>query len=91
MNCVLLLNSIIGFSEVLQDELLGSLNASQIEDVEHIIKAGRHLLSLINDILDLSKVESGKMELEVETGAIKRNTRCNDGNARKRHCDMGLV
>ena len=65
------LNSIIGFSEVLQDELLGSLNASQSEDVEHIIKAGRHLLSLINDILDLSKVESGKMELDVEEVSLK--------------------
>lgn len=60
------LNSIIGFSEVLEDELLGPLNASQREDIQYILKAGRHLLSLINDILDLSKVESGKMKLEVE-------------------------
>ena len=60
------LNSIIGFSEVLEDELLGSLNASQRENVQYILKAGTHLLSLINDILDLSKVEAGKMELEVE-------------------------
>jgi signal transduction histidine kinase len=60
------LNSIIGFSEVLEDELLGSLNASQRENMQYILKAGRHLLSLINDILDLSKVESGKMELEVD-------------------------
>ena len=59
------LNSIIGFSEVLQDGLLGPINAEQ----QRIFRAtssrsGRHLLSLINDILDLSKVESGKMELE---------------------------
>ena len=60
------LNSIIGFSEVLEDELLGALNASQREDMQYILKAGRHLLSLINDILDLAKVESGKMQLEVE-------------------------
>lgn len=60
------LNSIIGFSEVLEDQLLGSLNDSQKENVMYILKAGRHLLSLINDILDLSKVESGKMELDVE-------------------------
>ena len=60
------LNSIIGFSEVLEDELLGALNTSQREDVQYILKAGRHLLSLINDILDLAKVESGKMRLEVE-------------------------
>ena len=65
------LNSIIGFSEVLEDELLGSLNASQREDVQYILKAGRHLLSLINDILDLSKVESGKMELEVDRVSLR--------------------
>ncbi len=67
------LNSIIGFSEVLEDQLLGSLNASQRENVQYILKAGRHLLSLINDILDLSKVESGKMELEVDRGVIERD------------------
>ena len=65
------INSIIGFSEVLEDELLGSLNASQREDVQYILKAGRHLLSLINDILDLSKVESGKMELEVDKVSLR--------------------
>ena len=65
------LNSIIGFSEVLEDELLGALNASQREDVQYILKAGRHLLSLINDILDLSKVESGKMELEVDQVSLR--------------------
>ena len=64
------LNSIIGFSEVLEDQLLGSLNASQRENVMYILKAGRHLLSLINDILDLSKVESGKMELDVESVSL---------------------
>jgi PAS domain S-box-containing protein len=65
------LNSIIGFSEVLEDQLLGSLNESQRENVTYILKAGRHLLSLINDILDLSKVESGKMELDVESVALR--------------------
>jgi len=65
------LNSIIGFSEVLEDELLGALNASQREDVQYILKAGRHLLSLINDILDLAKVESGKMQFEVERVSLK--------------------
>jgi len=65
------LNSIIGFSEVLEDELLGSLNASQRENMQYILKAGRHLLSLINDILDLSKVESGKMELEVDRVSLR--------------------
>ena len=65
------LNSIIGFSEVLEDELLGSLNVSQREDVQYILKAARHLLSLINDILDLSKVESGKMQLEVDQVSLR--------------------
>jgi PAS domain S-box-containing protein len=65
------LNSIIGFSEVLEDELLGTLNISQREDVQYILKAGKHLLSLINDILDLAKVESGKMQLEVEQVPLK--------------------
>jgi PAS domain S-box-containing protein len=58
------LNSIIGFSEVLQDQMFGPINEKQQEYVNNILTSGRHLLSLINDILDLSKVESGKMELE---------------------------
>ena len=65
------LNSIIGFSEVLEDQLLGPLNETQRENVMYILKAGRHLLSLINDILDLSKVESGKMELDVESVSLR--------------------
>ena len=59
------LNSIIGFSEVLQDELFGALNLKQKEYVQYIASSGSHLLRLINDILDLAKVESGKMELEL--------------------------
>ncbi|MBI5142474.1 MAG: GAF domain-containing protein [Nitrospirae bacterium] len=58
------LNSIIGFSELLQDRLFGELNERQAEYLKDIYDSGKHLLSLINDILDLSKVESGKMELE---------------------------
>jgi CheY-like chemotaxis protein len=57
------LNSVIGFSEVLQDQMFGQINEKQQEYVANILTSGRHLLSLINDILDLSKVESGKMEL----------------------------
>jgi len=58
------LNSVIGFSEVLQDELYGPLNERQKLYVANALKSGRHLLELINDILDLSKVEAGKLELE---------------------------
>lgn len=56
------LNSIIGFSEVLQDQLFGNLNEKQQEYTRNILSSSGHLLSLINDILNLSKVESGKME-----------------------------
>nr|WP_320114032.1 ATP-binding protein [uncultured Desulfuromonas sp.] len=58
------LNSVIGFSEVLEDELFGDLNPKQREYVSNILLSGRHLLSLINDILDLSKVEAGRMTLD---------------------------
>jgi two-component system, sensor histidine kinase and response regulator len=58
------LNSIIGFSEVLQDEMFGRLNEKQRQYADNILVSGTHLLELINDILDLAKVESGKMELE---------------------------
>jgi signal transduction histidine kinase len=59
------LNAVIGFSEVLQEEMFGELNPKQAEYVQDIHGSGKHLLSLINDILDLSKVEAGRMELEL--------------------------
>ncbi|MFC2108736.1 PAS domain S-box protein, partial [Candidatus Bipolaricaulota bacterium] len=59
------LNAVIGFSEVLEDGTFGELNEKQTQYVGNILQSGRHLLSLINDILDLSKVEAGKMELEI--------------------------
>ncbi len=61
------LNAIIGFSEVLQERLFGELNDKQAEYTDDILTSGRHLLSLINEILDLSKVEAGRMELETAT------------------------
>jgi signal transduction histidine kinase len=61
------LNAIIGFSEVLQERLFGELNEKQAEYTDDILTSGRHLLSLINEILDLSKVEAGRMELELTT------------------------
>ncbi|MDP3426186.1 MAG: histidine kinase dimerization/phospho-acceptor domain-containing protein, partial [Humidesulfovibrio sp.] len=60
------LNSIIGFSEVLLDGLRGDLEPGQKQYVEQVLDSGQHLLSLINDILDLSKVEAGRMELDLE-------------------------
>jgi signal transduction histidine kinase len=59
------LNAVIGFSQVLQDQNFGPLNEKQLEYVLDILESGKHLLDLINDILDLSKVEAGKMELEL--------------------------
>jgi signal transduction histidine kinase len=59
------LNAIIGFSEMLKEEYFGEMNEKQMEYSVDIHSSGKHLLSLINDILDLSKVEAGRMELEV--------------------------
>jgi signal transduction histidine kinase len=73
------LNAVIGFAEVLEQRMFGELNAKQAEYVGDIATSGKHLLSLVNDILDLSKVEAGKMELQpsmcsmrdvVESGAM---------------------
>ncbi len=60
------LNAIIGFSEALKDGLMGQLGALQQEYIGDIFTSGQHLLALINDILDLSKVEAGMMALELE-------------------------
>src|SRR5439155_23868685 len=59
------LNAIIGFSEILAEKMFGDINEKQTEYLQDILESGRHLLSLINDILDLSKIEAGRIELEV--------------------------
>ena len=59
------LNAIIGFSEVLIEKMFGELNEKQADYLNDIHSSGKHLLSLINDILDLSKIEAGRMELDV--------------------------
>jgi len=59
------LNAIIGFSEVLGEKYFGDLNAKQLEYANDIHASGKHLLSLINDILDLSKIEAGRMDLDL--------------------------
>ncbi|MGC9525568.1 MAG: ATP-binding protein [Limnospira sp.] len=61
------LNSILGFSDLLKRKTAGELNTRQINQVQFIEKSGKHLLQLINDILDLSKIESGKTELNLES------------------------
>ena len=59
------LNAILGFSEVLAERMFGEVNEKQAEYLQDILSSGRHLLSLINDILDLAKVEAGRLELEL--------------------------
>ena len=59
------LNAIIGFSEVLLERMFGELNEKQDDYLKDIFTSGKHLLSLINDILDLSKIEAGRMELDL--------------------------
>src|SRR5213079_3558986 len=64
------LNAILGFSEVLHEQMFGELNERQLVYVKDVLEAGEHLLSLINDVLDLAKIEAGRMELELSEVAI---------------------
>jgi signal transduction histidine kinase len=65
------LNAIIGFSQVLRDEMVGPVNEKQAEYLDDISSSGSHLLSLINDVLDLSKVEAGQVELEMHPFSLR--------------------
>jgi signal transduction histidine kinase len=65
------LNAIIGFSEMLVDEKAGPLNANQKDFLNDILKSGRHLLTLINDVLDLARVASGKLELRPQSFSLR--------------------
>jgi PAS domain S-box-containing protein len=65
------LNAILGLSESLLEEILGSLNEKQLKAIATVESSGEHLLSLINDILDLSKVSSGMMTLDIEAVSVK--------------------
>jgi len=65
------LNAIIGFSELLEDQHFGSLNERQQRYVGNVLSSGRHLLALINDVLDISKVEAGKIEVQPEVFAAR--------------------
>jgi signal transduction histidine kinase/ActR/RegA family two-component response regulator len=64
------LNAVIGFSEVLLERLVGDLNERQDEYLRDILNSGKHLLALLNEILDLSKVEAGRMEVEFSTFSV---------------------
>jgi len=65
------LNAIIGFSQVLRDGMVGPVNEKQAEYLDDITSSGNHLLSLINDVLDLSKVEAGQFELDVHPFSLR--------------------
>jgi signal transduction histidine kinase len=65
------LNAIIGFSQVLRQRMFGPINEKQEEYLDDILSSGNHLLSLINDVLDLSKVEAGQVELEVASFSLR--------------------
>ncbi len=64
------LNAIIGFSQVLRERIFGDVNKKQEEYIDDILSSGNHLLSLINDVLDLSKVEAGQVELDVASFSL---------------------
>ena len=85
------LNAILGFSQVLRERMFGDLNEKQEEYVEDILASGYHLLALINDVLDLSKVEAGQLELDIapfslqealERGIVMVRERATDGIVR---------
>ena len=65
------LNAIIGFSQVLREEMVGEVNEKQKEYLDDILSSGNHLLSLINDVLDLSKVEAGQVELDIAQFSLR--------------------
>jgi PAS domain S-box-containing protein len=85
------LNAIIGFSEILEDGLYGNLNDRQKTYAHHIYTAGKHLLSLINDILDLSKVEAGKMEFDASRFPIRTILDSSVGMVKEKAMKQGIA
>jgi GAF domain-containing protein/anti-sigma regulatory factor (Ser/Thr protein kinase) len=84
------LNAIIGFSEVLVQGLFGEVNEKQREYLQDVIGSGQHLLSLINDILDLSKIEAGRMELELSTFSFRNALQSGVTIVRERAARSGI-
>jgi len=85
------LNAILGFSQVLEKRLFGELNEKQGEYVEDIRSSGDHLLSLINDVLDLSKVEAGQIELEVAPFSLREAVERGVAMVRERASKNGVA
>jgi signal transduction histidine kinase len=84
------LNAVIGFSDVLSEQIFGELNAKQLEYIDDIRSSGRHLLALINDILDLSKVEAGKMQLELSEFSLQQAIESGMTMVRERAARQGV-
>ena len=84
------LNAVIGFSQVLRQQMFGQLNERQTQYVSDILESGQHLLSLINDILDLAKVEAGRMELQPTTFALDLTIESAVGMLRERATRQGV-
>jgi signal transduction histidine kinase len=84
------LNAIIGFSQVLREEMFGEVNEKQAEYLDDIISSGNHLLSLINDILDLTKVEAGQIALEVRPFSLREALERGVVMVRERATDDGV-
>jgi signal transduction histidine kinase len=85
------LNAIIGFSEVLLQRLFGELNAKQADYLQDILDSGKHQLTLVNDILDLSKVEAGRMELELSSFSLNETINSCVAMLRERASRRGIA
>jgi PAS domain S-box-containing protein len=84
------LNAIIGFSEILQDRTFGQMNEKQLQFIGYVLDGGRHLLRLINDILDLAKIESGKTELQLASVKLGKFLRTSIITVKERAKDQRL-
>jgi signal transduction histidine kinase len=85
------LNAIIGFSEALRERMFGELNPKQAEYIDDIHGSGKHLLSLINDILNLAKIEAGRMELELAQFSLREALENASSLVRERAARQGIV
>jgi PAS domain S-box-containing protein len=85
------LNAIIGFSEVLRDELAGPLSPEQLDYTREILRAGQHLLELINDILDLAKIEAGRMALDAAPADMAELCRTAQRMVRERAANKNIT
>jgi signal transduction histidine kinase len=85
------LNAVIGFSDVLAEEMFGELNEKQRDYVQDIHSSGRHLLELVNDILDLSKVEAGQMVLDIRPFSLPAAVEASITMVRERAVKQGIA